>query len=108
MCVNRPHYRFIKLSDGLATYGYKAKDVATLPILSSIVFPCLSDFSGLENQLFPSNTLIIMRYMLMPPSERNGTTPMADLDHYYPKMARDSRRHWTMGNTSLTGCVKLS
>lgn len=89
-------------------YNYKAKDVATLPKLKSTVFLCRAEVTGLQNRLFEFNKPIVVRYMLMPPSERNGTAPMGNLDCYFPEKFAETFTHWSMGNSSTTGCVKVS
>jgi hypothetical protein len=53
------------------------------------------------------NKPIIARYMLMPPSERNGDEPIAKLDTYAP-LATDSMDHWAKGNSGITGCMIVS
>jgi hypothetical protein len=50
---------------------------------------------------------MIVRYMLMPPSERNGLEPMAEIDHYTPNMA-EPIDHWTKVNCGITGIVRVS
>jgi hypothetical protein len=50
---------------------------------------------------------MIVRYMLMPPSERNGLEPMAEIEHYHPNIA-EPIDDWTKANCGITGVMRVS